>query len=50
LEQNTLSILCNKVLTSPDYSNELKEKVIEKLLGTLGIIKPTLQNDTDNVV
>jgi hypothetical protein len=36
LEQNTLSILCNKVLTSKDYGQAFKEKMIEKMLDKIG--------------
>jgi hypothetical protein len=32
LEQNTLSIVCNNVLGSPEYSREFKEEIVRKLL------------------
>jgi hypothetical protein len=34
--QNTLSILCNKVLQSPDYDSEFKKEIIRRMLNTLG--------------
>jgi hypothetical protein len=32
LEQNTLSIICNNVLLSPQYSQQFKEEIVKKLL------------------
>ena len=33
LQQNTLAILCNKILPSPDFPPEFKQRVFEKLIA-----------------
>lgn len=48
--QNTLSILCNKILSSPDYSNEFKQQIILRMLNTLGDVKPNPLEDMEAIV
>jgi hypothetical protein len=35
LQQNTLSLLCSKILPSPDYSQDFKQKLMEKLVTAI---------------
>lgn len=48
--QNTLSILCNKILPSPDYSNEFKQQIILRMLNTLGDVKPNPLEDMEKLI
>jgi hypothetical protein len=35
LQQNTLSLLCSKILPSPDYSQDFKQRLVEKLVTSI---------------
>jgi hypothetical protein len=52
LEQNTLSVLCNMVLPSPDYSKEFKQKIIEKMVEKLygDLSKPNPLDDIETAI